>query len=147
MIMNKKKAKPGEKRNIWKIVSVVFISLFILILVWGMINLRFRTHFPEPTQEQIDMAGAVVSEDLQAAGDSIDNYEVSVTNRMIGFIGRPGPGNGMPGRVPGNHHDMSGASGKNIQMSLRGNSTGHLYIVDLESESILMHSFTEWFNG
>jgi hypothetical protein len=147
MTMKGKKANPGAKRNVWKIVSVVFISLFILILLWGITNLRSRPQFPEPTQEQTDMAVAVVTDDLQASGDSIDNYEVSVANRMIGFIGRPGPRNGMPGLKPGGHPDMARVSGENIQVALRGNSTGHLYIVDLESGSIVMHSFTEWFNG
>jgi len=140
--MKGKKANPGAKRNVWKIVSVVFISLFILILLWGLMNLRSRPQFSEPTQEQIDMAGAIVAGDLRASGDSIDNYEVSVTKRMVGFIGRSRPGNGMPGMK----HMASTNGMRNLQVSLRGNSTGHLYIVDLESESIVMHSSTEWFD-
>ena len=143
MTMKGKKANPGAKRNVWKIVSVVFVSLFILILLWGLMNLRSRPQFSEPTQEQIDMAGAIVAGDLRVSGDSIDNYKVSVTNRMVGFIGRPGPMSGMPGMK---HIASTNGMMRNLQLSLRGNSTGHLYVVDLESESIVMHSFTEWFN-
>ena len=146
MVMKIKKVNSGRERNVWKIVSLVFIALFIVILVWGLNNMRPRPTFTEPTQEQIDMAKAIAAQDLQAKGDSIDNYEVFVTNRIVGFIGEPqldkerhaiGQIN-MPGEV-GNF--------RNLQVSLRGNSTAYLYLVDIGSGKIVMRSFTEWFNG
>jgi hypothetical protein len=142
MIMKGKES--GKERNIWKLVSVVFIAMFILILVWGLISLRSRPQFLEPTSEQVDMARNVVAQDLQTMGDSIDDYEVIVTDRMVGFIGMPGPRNGMPGIK--HMGPPNGMRMRNLQVSLRGNSTGYLYIIDLDSEGIAMRSFTEWFN-
>jgi len=146
MIMKNKKGNSGKERNVWKMVSVVFITLFILILAWGLMNTRPRPTFTEPTQEQIDMAKSIVAQDLQARGDSIDNYEAFVTNRVVGFIGQPHPGNEGPDVRQINHlGEMENF--RNLQVSLRGNSTAYLYLVDADSGEILMRSFTEWFNG
>jgi hypothetical protein len=144
MIMKtKSKASSREKeRNIWKMVSVVFIVLFIIILAWGLTNIRPRPSFTEPTQGQIDMAESIVAQDLQARGDNISNYEVSVTNRIIGFIGEPHTWIERPSI---REIDTQGEAGfDNLQVSLRGNSTAYLYIVNTDSEKIVMRSFTEW---
>jgi hypothetical protein len=140
----KRKKNDSDQRNVWKIVSIVFIVLFVLILIWGIANVRSRNPFTELNQGQIDMAKKVVAEDLESIGDSIDNYEVYVTNRPVGFIDRP-QGNGRPGNpimFPDKDNNLS-----NVQVSLRGNSSGYLYIIDMGSEKVLMRSFTEWFNG
>lgn len=143
--MKKKKASRVKERNVWKIVSAVFIVLFVLILAVGFMHPRPRMAFTEPTQEQVSMAESVVAQDLQARGDNISNYEVSVTNRVIGFIGEPYPGNAMPAirqfNLPGESENF-----RNLQVSLRGNTTAYLYIVDIDSEKITMRSFTEWFS-
>lgn len=136
--------KAGRERNVWKITSVVFIALFVIILLWSMLSLRPRYDFSEPTQEQIDMAESIVAQDLQSMGDSIDNYEVSVTDRMIGFMGRHEMMDGMPGMRHGGFPDEM--SMRNLQISLRNNSTGYLYIVNMDSERVMMRSFTEWFD-
>jgi hypothetical protein len=143
MIMKNKRGNSGKERNVWKMVSIVFIALFILILAWGLMNTRSRPAFTEPTQEQIDMAKGVVAQDLQARGDSIDNYEVLVTNRIVGLFGRPHLSNEEPAIEP------FGKMGnfRNLQVSLRGNTTAYLYIVDIGSGKVVMRSFTEWFNG
>jgi len=144
-----RKTRPATERNVWKLVAIVFIALFAIVLAGGLLQMRLRSHpfmaqFPEPTQEQIELAKGIVAADLTLKGDSIDNYDVLVMNRMVGFlvrrpedgkrfIGQPVPGPGMMGPA-------------NIQVSLRGNSTGYLYIVDMESQKIIMRSFTEWFD-
>jgi hypothetical protein len=145
MAMKNKKSSRAKERNVWKIVSAVFIMLFVLILALGFINPRPRPAFTEPTQEQISMAESIVAQDLQARGDNISNYEVSVTNRVIGFIGEPYPGNTMPAM---RQFNLPGEAGnfRNLQVSLRGNTTAYLYIVDIDSEKVAMRSFTEWFS-
>lgn len=141
--MKDKKSSMGNQRNVWKIVSIVFIALFIVVLIWGQMNLRSRHHFAEPTQEQIDSAKSIVSRDLQAMGDSMDNYQVSVTNRIMGFIGGPRPDEMPPmGQIMPLETESSG----NLQISLRSNTTNYLYLVDIDSGKILMRSFTEWLN-
>ncbi|MCX6814458.1 MAG: hypothetical protein NTY20_02310 [Candidatus Aenigmarchaeota archaeon] len=141
-----KKGNSGKERNVWKMVSVVFIALFILILAWGLMNTRPRPTFTEPTQEQIDMAKAIVAQDLQTRGDNIDNYEVFVTNKIVGFIGKPHPMDGMPDKTPMMCHDEM-CNLNNLQVSLQSNSTAYLYLVNIDSERVVMRSFTEWFNG
>ena len=151
MIMKMKNKKPrkgnsGKERNVWKIVSMVFIALFIVILAWGLMSTRPRPTFTEPTQEQMNMAETIVAQDLQAKGDNISNYEVFVTNRIVGLFGIPHPSNEEPAI---NQIKSPGEAGnfRNIQVSLRGNTTAYLYIVNIDSGKILMRSFTEWFNG
>jgi hypothetical protein len=145
MFMKNMKGRKGnsrKERNMWKMVSLVFIALFILILAWGLMNTRPRPTFTEPTQEQIDAAKTIVAQDLQARGDNISNYEVFVTNRIVGLFGMPHPSN----EEPAINHIKPGDF-RNIQVSLRGNTTAYLYIVNIDSGKILMRSFTEWFNG
>jgi Na+-transporting methylmalonyl-CoA/oxaloacetate decarboxylase gamma subunit len=145
MAMKNKKASRVKEINAWKMVSAVFIVLFVLILAVGFIHPRIRPAFTEPTQEQASMAESIVAQDLQARGDSISNYEVSVTNRIVGFIGEPYPGNE---RLAMRQFSLPGEpeSFRNIQVSLRGNTTAYLYIVDIGSEKVVMRSFTEWFS-
>lgn len=142
--MKNKKGNSGKERNVWKIVSVVFIALFILILAWGLMNTRPRPTFTEPTQEQIDMAKTIVAQDLQARGDSIDNYEVFVTNRVVGLFYRHPSDEGPATKQINPPGEMENF--RNLQVSLRGNSTAYLYLVNIDSEKILMRSFTEWLN-
>jgi hypothetical protein len=140
------KVERPDDGNVWKIVSVVFIALFIVILLWAIIGIRQTPHFDEPTLEQADVARSVVAQDLLASGDSIDNYDVSVTNRMLGFVGRHHPRNGVSIMEPESFLDMQNCLGRNLQVSLRGNSTGYVYTVDVDEQKILMKSFTEWFD-
>ena len=142
--MKSKRTNPGKERNVWKILSLVFIALFILILAWGLMNSRPVQRFTEPTQEQIDMAKSIVAQDMQSMGDNISNYEVSVTNRIMGFIGEPMLG----GRSAMRQFNLpiGPENFRNLQVSLRGNATVYLYIVDIDSEKVVMRSFTEWFS-
>jgi len=133
--------------KLWKIVSVIFIALFIAILLWAFTGMRPEHRFDEPTLVQAETAKALVAQDLLAGGDSIDNYDVLVTNRMLGFIGRSHPRNGMP---PMRHEpclERGTCPARNLQVSLRGNSTGYVYTVDIDEQRIMMKSFTEWFDG
>ena len=143
--MKNKRSSRVKERNVWKIVSAVFIVLFVLILVLGFMSPRPRMAFNEPTQEQIGMAESMVAQDLQARGDNISNYEVSVTDRIVGLIGNSRIGNAMPAirqfNLPGEAENF-----RNLQVSLRGNTTAYLYIVDIDSEKVVMRSFTEWFS-
>ena len=138
----KKRTRP--QRNIWKTVSVIFILLFVSIIAWGLLSLGSRPVFAELTEEQITLARDIVAEDLESSGDSIDNYEVSVTKRMIGFVGRGHHLNGGPYWKPVGTDKAPCNMRGGVQVSLRNNYSGHLYIVDTQSRRVLMRSFTEW---
>lgn len=140
------KEKTNE-RNPWKLVSIVFIILFISIIAWGIIDVNSRPLFDPTTDNQVDMAKAIVAQDLISKGDNIGNYDVSVTKRIVGFIN----GHNMPDGMPCMRHMEPSDGGCNfrssIQVSLRGSNSGHLYIIESESGKILMHSFTEYPNN
>jgi hypothetical protein len=148
--MKRRNPVPAKERNVWKIVSAVFIALFIIVMIAGILNSRFRPPFMErlnePTQEQIEMARSIVTHDLQARGDNISDYEVLVMNRMVGFISRPHPDGRLVMEQP--ESIIEGIQDPaNIQVLLRGNSTGYLYIINADSQKIVMRSFTEWLNA
>jgi hypothetical protein len=134
--MDMKKA-PITRRNVWKIVSVAFIAVFLTIIAGGFINAGTGKQFEEPTGDMIDFAQSVVARDLEASGDSMDNYEVLVTNRVVGLMNRHQRGGPMM---------EPECPCENIQVALRNQSTGMLYIIDAESGNIIMKSRTEWFD-
>ena len=140
----KQKQERKTRRNMLKIVSIIFILLFVSALVGVFINASRAPKFTEPTEEQAESAISIVSYELKAMSDSIENYEIAVTNRMMGFIEG---GHGMrPVRSPGCMMESSGCHRNNIQVAVRNGSTTHLYIVDLDSGKIVMRSSTEWFD-
>lgn len=128
--------------NVWKIIAAVFIILFCAALIGGLFRITHtRSPFMAPTQEQIDSAKTIVAQELAKEGDDINNYEVIVSNRIGKFNGikigfHPGP--------PGRQVPAETRSEKVIHISLHGNSTTHFYLVDIDSERVIMHSFTEW---
>lgn len=136
------KSKGKQKMNIWKIIAVVFIVLFCAALIGGLFRISHpRSPFMAPTQEQIDSAKAIVAQELAKEGDDINNYEVIVSNRIGKFNGiNIGVHPGQSGRkIP-----PETRAEKIIHISLHGNSTSHFYLVDIDSEKVIMHSFTEW---
>ncbi len=136
-------------RNPVKIFSIAFVAVFIMILALGVLNAGPSEAYAAPDSGQIEAARSLVSADLQAGGEDIDDYEVQVTNRMVGFIGKRG-GNGMHPMEPGpdgiSCPGRSGCSRSNVEVILKGNSSSHLYVVDTSSRKIVMHSRTKWFD-
>jgi len=123
------KHKGKQNVNVWKVVSVVFIFLFILVIIGGVyfrIPPHFRGQLNIPTQDQIDSAKATIAKELQKDGDDIQNYQVAVSENIRG-LGRMTP----PRNI--------------LQVSLQKNSTMHLFLIDVDSGEILMHSRTEFY--
>jgi len=118
-----------ENLNVWKIVAVVFIILFCIALIGGLFKIyHFKSSFTTPTQDQIDSAKAIVAQELQNEGDNIDGYEVTVSKNIRRF-----------GRMD--------SSKNTIQVSLRKNATSHLFIIDIDSGNVLMHSQTDFYGS
>jgi len=136
-------------RNPVKIFSLAFVAVFILILSLGVLNAGPSEAYAAPDGRQIETARSLVSADLQAGGEDIDDYEVQVTDRLVGFIGKHG-GSGMRPMEQGpNGIKCPGRSEcprSNVEVILKGNSSSHLYVVDTSSRKILMHSRTKWFD-
>lgn len=139
------KIKSRQKKNVWKIISIVSIVLFCLMLIGGLIRVyHFRSFFSTPTQEQIDSVKAIVAQELQNKGDDIDNYEITVSNRIINFDRMVRSQGFVEIEYPEGIFDRIRYPEAAIQVSLVKNSTMHLYLIDANSGKVVMHSFIEW---
>jgi len=118
-----------HKVNIWKVVSVVFLFLFIIVLVGGLFRASHsRGSLTPPTQAQVGLATAAVAKALQEKGDDIGSYRV-VISRDVRRFGRPE----TPLSI--------------IQVSLERNSTRQMFLVDAGTGELLMWSQTEFYGG
>ena len=122
------KIKKSEKKiNVWKIVSIIFIGLFSLILIHGLIRVRdFRSSFSEITQEQSDSAKSIITQELQKRGDNIDDYDVRVENRILKI-------------------DVEGAQRNMIQIFLYKDEKMYLYLIDMDSEELVLYTQAEFY--
>jgi len=115
--------------NVWKVVSVIFIFLFILVLVSGLFRVQdFKGSFKTPTQDQIEYAKAIVARELQNQSDDINNYQFIISEDIRRF-------------------DRITPSKNIIQVSLQKNSTMQMFLIDIDSGEVLMHSKTEFYGG
>ncbi len=130
--------KGKQKVNIWKVISVIFIILFVLALIGGLFRIyHFRASFTTPTQDQIDSAKAIVAQELRNKGDDINNYEIVVPKNIRKFDGRmPPPPINIFGRME--------SPRSIIQLSLSNNSVRHSYLIDMDSGEVLIHSQIEY---
>ncbi len=144
--MKKKNTAAQEKKNVWKIVSIAFILLFISIIAIGATRLHTRPSFSELTQEQKDLAISIVEADFQTIGN-IEDYKVEASQSIIAFMSKKPIPNGIPDR---NHTEWlmkkTDSLNKPVQVSLRNESTVYMYLVDTETQEVIMRSFTEWLN-
>lgn len=114
----------ARKRNIWKVVSIIFIALFVLIIASAFIrNYLFRPTFTTPNQAQIDMAKDLAINDITQRGENPNDYTLGVSTRIKSPPGQP--------------------NRNVIEVSLYNSTIKHTYIIDTDLQSILMHSRTE----
>jgi len=131
--------------NVWKIIAAVFIVLFCLALVGGMFRIyHAEPPFSVPTQEQMDSAKAVVAQELAKNGDDINNYEVTVSTQIRRLERGPAPFFAMEGPEGSRGFAEEIAAGNTIHVSLQSDTKTHFYLVNIDTEKIIMHSFTEW---
>jgi hypothetical protein len=116
-----------KNRKTWRIVSAAFVMAFLLILAGGLIKARGTEYsVTAATPEQVEYAKLIVAQELQSKGDSIENYDVMISQRIREF-----------GR-----QKLS----KNImQASLYKDSARHLFLIDTDSGRIIMHTKTEFY--
>jgi len=123
-------AKPQKEKktiNIWKIIALAFVAVFCVIIVISMIRLyHFEPHRSFANLAQLDLAKSVVSQDLSKQGDNISNYKLQASDMARGFA-------------------RDGLNKNIIQISLYDRSKRHLYLVDVDSGEIVMHSETTFY--
>lgn len=123
------KTAPKTVHVFWKGISIAFIALFCVILVFGIVRWQhFKPHHIAAQQSQIGLATKAVSDDLSSAGYNLSDYKIQVADSIRGFA-----------RDRQNENI--------IQVSLFGDSKMHQYLVDADSGKIIMHSETTFYDG
>lgn len=125
--------KPKTVHVFWKGISIAFIIIFGVILVFGVLRwYHFKPHHIAVQQSQIDLAKNAVSADLAKAGYNVSDYKIQVADSARGFS---------------RDREQDRMDEKIIQISLFGDSKMHQYLVDADSGSIMMHSETTFYDG
>lgn len=115
----------GKNINIWKIIAIAVIVLFVATVAFGVVKLhRFKQTLADPTPEQIASAEALATQDLEARGFDPAEYTIKVTPKVRGM-------------------QEAGENRNIIQVFAEGNASRHSYLIDTDSNSILLHTQTE----
>lgn len=123
----KEAGKPKTVHVFWKVISIAFIAIFCVILLFGVLRwYHLKPHHMAVQQSQLDLAKEVVSADLSSAGYNLSDYKVQVADSIRGF-------------------SRDRQNENIIQVSLFGDSKMHQYLVDADSGKIIMHSETTFY--
>jgi hypothetical protein len=121
--------KMKKSRNVWKVLAIVFVALFIIIMVAGILRShRFREPPVQLTQTQINTAQGIALNDMNSKGDLIANYTIKTSGvaRMI----------------------EADNVNKNItEVTIYNATARNMYIIDLDTGKILLYTRTEFFDG
>jgi hypothetical protein len=119
--------KKVSKGFVWKLVAICFIVIFAIFIVFGLIRAyHSKSSFVIPSQDQKDLALKVATEKFVSSGGNLSDFKVIVSDRM--------------------HKSHDGKSDI-LQVSLYNNVINHVYIVDVDTGALLLHSETETFDG
>jgi hypothetical protein len=121
-----------KKQNIWKILSIVFIILFLLVIIGGSWRAyHFRHSFTKATPAQIDIVKGITMTDLNSKGVNISSFSFKVSDEI-----RNTP------KISDSHDDR-----QILEVSVNNASERHMYIIDIKSSEILVYSKTEFYDG
>ncbi len=122
-------SKIKKSRNIWKVLAIVFVVLFIVIMAVGILRShRFREHPAQLTAAQIDSAKNLALSDMKIRGTLPANYTI----KTFGFV-RPIENDKIKRNV--------------TEVSIYTTNSKTTYIIDVNSEKIIVYSKTEFFDG
>lgn len=114
-----------QGKRIWKITAIAVIVVFALLMAGSLIKVYyFRSSFIQPTQAQIDYATKIATEKLKSSGGNLSMFQIHVGSRMRR-----------------SHED--GGNITILQVSFINNATSHIFLIDVISGKILLHSETE----
>lgn len=121
----KKASKQNLSYSKWKVVSIAVIVLFALFVVVGIIKAyHFRQPFTQATQSQAAHAKGIAIKKLQSMGENASNYEIRAAEKIRKF------------RMGNNSRSI-------MQVLFYSNKTMHVFLIDLESDELILHSKTE----
>jgi hypothetical protein len=120
-----------KKRNIWKILSIIFIVLFLFVLVSGVWRAyHFKHSFTKATPAQIDLVKGIAMTDLTSKGINISGLSFKVSNEIRD--------------TPKSSTDSN--TRQILEVSATNASVRYMYIIDITSSDILVYSMTVFYD-
>ena len=113
----------------WKVVAIAVIVLFGLFIIGGLKRAHdIRSEFITPTKEQVDSAKQIAAIMFESKGNILSDFQIRVNEKI---------------RKP---HDVNKNDEKMIlQVAVYNNTITHIYLVDVNSGKVVMHSETEFY--
>ena len=112
---------------VWKIVAIAMVGVFAVLILIGMIKAHnIKSSFAAPTSAQIDYAKELAIDKFESIGGNTSAFQIRVEDRM---------------RRP--HDDISNRT--ILQVVFYNDTTTHLFLVDVNSGKVIMHSETEMY--
>ena len=125
----KESKKVYKNRKVWRITAIVIVVVFALIIIGGAIKAHYiRSSFIKPTQEQIDLATKAATKKLQSTGANMATFQTQTSKKMRAI-----------------HEDN--ITRIVMQVSFYNNTTTHMYLVDVSSGEVLLHSQTDIYSA
>jgi hypothetical protein len=118
-----------KKKNIWKIISIVFIAIFALMLISALIRTyHFRPPVMNPSDSQISIVKNIAINDLKSKGEYDTEYDVRLSPSI------------RPIRVSEESRNI-------MEISFYNESVRHSYIINVDTASIQVYSKTLFYDG
>lgn len=122
----------AKKRNVWKILSILFIVLFIFVVISGVWRAyHFRHSFTKATPAQIDIVKGIAMTDLTSKGVNMSDFSFKVSDEIRG---KPKGSDGLDDR-------------QILEVSANNASVRYMYIIDVNSSNILVYSQTIFYDS
>lgn len=115
------------KTNFWKIFSLIFIGVFLVVVILGLLRLyHFKSSFEKSTSDEAKTAESAIYNYMELNGRNISADRIKAFDRVT--------------RMP-----FNGSEKKMIGVMVFDNAAEEMFLVDIESNEIMMHSKTEFF--
>jgi len=112
---------------VWKIVAIAMVGIFAVLIIMGLIKAHnIKSSFTSPTNAQIDLARNLAIEKFESIGGNTSAFQIRVEDRMR----RP--------RDEINNRTI-------LQVVFYNDTTTHIFLVDVNSGKVIMHSETEMY--
>jgi hypothetical protein len=122
-----------KKRNIWKLLSILFIVLFLFVVLGGVWRAyHFKHSFTKATSTQTDVARNLAISDLTNKGINTNGLAFRISDEI-----RKNPMD----------KDYNKNSTQILEVSAYNASERHMYIIDINSAKILVYSKTQFYDG
>ncbi len=118
-----------SKMNKYKILAAVVVVIFAVILAYGIFqHYHFKASFVKLSDTQISEAKSIAIQDLESRGENASDYKVNVMPEM-------------------RRNSRGNQTEAIAQVSFTKENKEQFYLIDLNSDSIMMRSQTEHYGN